>query len=136
GSNANRQTQMTQAAKFGEQGFEVEKVELDGKSLEQAKAQLNERIRKEQLDAYVIIPKNILAAGKAEFYGRNTGDVFTRETVQSRLSSAVRDERLAEQHVSQSVMQEVNRRVSLSSTKVSQRGEEKDSGGGFYMVFG
>src|SRR5207247_2961731 len=53
-----------------------------------------------------------------------------------RLSSAVRDERLAEQHVSQSVMQEVNRRVSLSSTKVSARGEEKDSGGGFYMVFG
>jgi ABC-2 type transport system permease protein len=134
--NSNQQDRMKRAAGSSEPGFEVEEVKTQNRSVDQVKAQLSERIRKDQLDAYVIIPADILAAGKAEFYGRNTGDIFTRETVESRLSAAVRDERLAQRNVPQSVLQEMTRRVSLSSTKVSARGEEKDSGGGFFMVFG
>ena len=134
--NSNQQERMKQAGKLGEANFDVEQIEVGNNSLDQIKAQLNERVRKGQLDAYVIIPENILSDGKAEFYGRNTGDIFTRETVKSRLSSAVRDERLAAEHISQNVVKEINRRVELTSTRVSERGEEKDSGSGFYMVFG
>jgi ABC-2 type transport system permease protein len=92
-------------------------------------------VLKGELDVYLVIPRDILTTGKAEFYGRNTGDVFTRETVTSRLNNALRDLRLAEQHVPPNVVKELNRRVSLTSTKVSARGEEKDSGGGFVVVF-
>jgi len=134
--NSNQQERMKQAGKLGEANFDVEQIEVGNNSLDQIKAQLNERVRKGQLDAYVIIPENILSDGKAEFYGRNTGDIFTRETVKSRLSSAVRDERLAAEHIAQNVVKEINRRVELTSTRVSERGEEKDSGSGFYMVFG
>ena len=134
--DSNRQERIKQAGKMGEASFDVEQIEVGNNSLDRIKAQLNERVRKGQLDAYVIIPENILSDGKGEFYGRNTGDIFTRETVKSRLSSAVRDERLAAEHISQNVLREINRRVELSSTRVSERGEEKDSGSGFYMVFG
>jgi ABC-2 type transport system permease protein len=132
---ANQQERIKMAGKLSEQGFVVERVELGGKSVAEVKQQLNERVRKGDLDAYVVIPKDILVTSKAEFYGRNTGDIFTRDTVESRLSNAVRDERLAEEHVPQNVVSELNRRVSLTSTKVSEHGEEKDSGGGFYLVF-
>jgi ABC-2 type transport system permease protein len=133
--NSNQQDRMKRTAQFSEQGFALERVEPNGKSLENIKRELNERVLKEQLDAYVVIPKDILTNGKAEFYGRNTGDIFTRETVAGRLSSAVRDLRLAEEHVPANVVKELNRRVTLSSTKVSARGEETDSGGGFFVVF-
>jgi ABC-2 type transport system permease protein len=133
--NSSRQEQMKRPAKYGEQGFAPERVEVKDKSLEEIKRQLSERVLKGELDVYLVIPRDILTTGKAEFYGRNTGDVFTRETVTSRLNNALRDLRLAEQHVPPNVVKELNRRVSLSSTKVSARGEEKDSGGGFVVVF-
>ena len=133
--NSNQQERMKQTARFSEQGFALEQIEPNGQALEDIKRRLRERVLKGEIDAYIVIPRDILANSKAEFYGRNTGDVFTRETVASRLTSAVRDLRLAEEHVPQNVVKELNRRVTLSSTKVSARGEEKDSGGGFVVVF-
>ncbi len=133
--NSNRWQRIDRTAQLSEQGFVAEPVEVDGKSLEEVKSQLNERVRKGDLDVYVVIPKDILTTGKAEFYGRNTGDVFTRETVENRLSNAIRQARLAEARVPQNVLDELGRRVTLTSTRISDRGEEKDSGGGFYVVF-
>ena len=133
--NSNRQEQMERTAKLGEQGFATERVEVKDKSLEEIKRQLSDRVLKGDLDVYLIIPQDILATGKAEFYGRNTGDIFTRETVSSRLNSALRELRLTEEHVPPKVVKELSRRVTLTSTKVSARGEEKDSGGGFFVVF-
>ncbi len=133
--NSNRWQRIDRTAQLSEQGFVAEPVEVDGKSLEEVKSQLNERVRKGDLDVYVVIPKGILTTGKAEFYGRNTGDVFTRETVENRLSNAIRQARLAEARVPQNVLDELGRRVTLTSTRISDRGEEKDSGGGFYVVF-
>lgn len=134
--NSNQQERLKRTAQFSERGYTLERVDRAGKSLEDIKRQLSERVRKSELDAYVIIPTDILTNGKAQFYSRNTGDVFTRETVANRLSTAVRDVRLAEQHVPPNVVNELNRKVILSSTKVSARGEEQDSGGGFNVVFG
>lgn len=137
--NANQQDRMKQTAQASQPGFAIEQSSLDGKSIDQARAQLAERVRKSELDGYVVIPKDILADGKAEFYGRNTGDIFTRETIEDRLSNAVRDERLAEKNINQKDLREANRRVTLASTKIGEKGEEKVSGSGlvgFLVVFG
>jgi ABC-2 type transport system permease protein len=127
--------QMQRDAQFGSQRFQSELVSLNGRTLEQAKRDLNERVRANELDGYVIIPPDILVNGKPEFYGRNTGDIFTRETVAERLSGAVREQRLAENKIDQRVLREASRPVTLVSTKVSDRGEEKVSGSGFTLVF-
>jgi ABC-2 type transport system permease protein len=133
--NSNQQDRIKRTAQFGEQGFEVENVSVEGRSLDDLKRELNERVRKNELDGYVVIPNNILVDGKAEFYGRNTGDIFTRETVEGRLSNAVRDERLVEKKINQKDLREANKRVSLASTKISEKGEERVSGSGFMIVF-
>jgi ABC-2 type transport system permease protein len=52
------------------------------------------------------------------------------------LTRAVRDERLVEKHIAPEVVREINRPVTFTSTRISERGEEKDSGAGFYLVFG
>jgi ABC-2 type transport system permease protein len=137
--NANQQTRMKQRAEATAPGYVVEQVSLSGSTIEQVKAQLAERVRKNQLDAYIVIPKEILKEDKAEFYGRNTGDVFTRGTIEDRLSNAVRDARLAAKNINQEDLRAASKRVSLTSTKISDKGEEKVSGSGitgFFVVFG
>ena len=136
--NSNQQERTKRTAQLGEQGFAVEAVELEGRGIDEVKQQLNARVRKGELDGYVVIPPNILREGKAQFYGRNTGDVFTRETVRERLSAAVREARLAEHNIDPKVLREINQRVSLASTRISAEGEEKISGNaasGFFVVF-
>ena len=122
-------------SRFGSQKFQIEPVSLTGRTLEQAKRDLNERVRANELDGYVVIPADILGNGKPEFYGRSTGDIFTRETVADRLSRAVREQRLAENKIDQRLLREASRRVTLVSTKINDRGEEKVSGSGFTLVF-
>lgn len=135
-SNANREDQMKRSAQLNEQAFELEEVSLANRSLDEVKRELSDRVRANELDGYVVIPGNILEEGKAEFYGRNTGDIFTRQAVARRLTIAVREQRLAEKKIDQQVLREANRRVTLSSTKISDRGEEKvSSGSSFMMVF-
>jgi ABC-2 type transport system permease protein len=134
--NANQQERMASAGKLAGGNFQVERVPLEGRSLEDVKRELTERIRKGQLDVYVILPRDILDDGKAEFYGRNTGDVFTRGRLTDRLTTAVRDQRLEQKNISPEVVREINRPVTLNATRISDSGEEKDSGAGFYLVFG
>ena len=133
--NTTSSPQTQRNARLGRQKFETELVSLNGRTLEEAKHDLNERVRANELDGYVIIPKDILGDGKPEFYGRSTGDIFTRETLADNLSRAVREQRLAENKIDQSVLREASRRVTLVSTKISDRGEEKVSGSGFTLVF-
>jgi ABC-2 type transport system permease protein len=135
GLNSNREAQMRRNPQIGGQRFEAELIPLEGRSLDEVKRRLNDRVRANELDGYVIIPPDILGNGKAEFYGRNTGDVFTRETVADRLSRAVREQRLAENKIDQRVLREASRRISLVSTKISAQGEEKVGGSGFMFVF-
>ena len=128
-------SQVQRDSRFGSQKFQIEPVSLTGRTLEQAKRDLNERVRANELDGYVVIPADILGSGKPEFYGRSTGDIFTRETLADRLSRAVREQRLAENKIDQRLLREASRRVTLVSTKINDRGEEKVSGSGFTLVF-
>lgn len=134
-ANSSQKDRAQRTSEIGKPRFEVEQVTLDGRSLEEVKRLLNERVRRSEIDGYVIIPPDILTAGKAEFYGRNTGDVFTRGAVAARLTRAVREQRLAENKIDQRVLREASRRVTLNSTKISAKGEEKVSGSGFMVVF-
>ena len=131
----NRQAQIERAAKSAEPTFEVERVEPEGRTLEELRARLDERVRREELDAYIILPRDVLGEGEAQYYARNLGDVFTRGQVSDALEVAVREARLDERGVKPDVMRAVNRPVKMQARKAGGGGNE-DKGEGFYLVFG
>ncbi len=116
--------------------FQLERANADGKSIDQIKSELNERVRHKELDGYLILPADVLEHGVAEFLGRNTGDIFTKERLEDALSNAVRERRLAEANIDVKIVRELSEPVSLEALRVGSSGEEKDSGEGFYLVFG
>lgn len=123
------------AQQFGGQ-FKFEETPTEGKSIETIRQELNELIKQDKLDAYLIIPPNYEAAGsKFEFLARNTSDFITKEMLEDALNDAVRSHRLAEANISEDKLKEINRKISLSVTKVSEKGEEKDAGNGFWTAF-
>jgi ABC-2 type transport system permease protein len=135
-ANRNSSERLKQAAKASAQEYAVELVTPDGRTPEDVKRRLDERVKKDELDAYLILPKDVLAGGNARFYARNVGDVFTRKQVESSLTNAVRDARLDERGVSPEVMRAVNQPVNFTATKAGEGGGQADNGQGFYLVFG
>jgi ABC-2 type transport system permease protein len=127
----NSRERVKNMAKASEQRFAVEQVSTNGRTLDEVMRELNERVRQEQFDAYLILPKEILEKGEAMFYMRNAGDVFTRDQIKDRLSNAVRDERLNARGITPEMARDINQPVTLKSTRAG--GEDK--GEGFWMVF-
>jgi ABC-2 type transport system permease protein len=125
---------------LGEQqegSFELEEVRPDGRSLNEIKKELDARVLAKNLDGYLILPPNLLQNGKPEYYGRNTGDVFTRRFLQEALSRAVRQQRLAEANIDARIVQQLSEPVQLDAMRVSAAGGGiRDSGEGFALVFG
>ena len=116
--------------------FVIEELKPDGKSVESLRQELSERINKETLDAYLIIPENFDSTdAKFDFYARNASDFITKGQLENAVEESVRAERLAKANISEEKLREINQKINFSVTKVSQKGEEKDNDLGFAVGF-
>jgi ABC-2 type transport system permease protein len=133
--NQNSRARMEQMAKAAAQGYEVEEVKAEGRTLAEVKAQLDERIKHDELEGYLILPRNVLDDGEAEYYTRNVSDLYGKNQVKNALTRAVRDARLDARGLGPEVMRAVNRPVNMKTAKAGGDGEA-DRGQGFFLVFG
>jgi ABC-2 type transport system permease protein len=117
--------------------FVLEKVPIENQSIEQIKAQLDERLRARQLDGYMILPADFIDHGQAEYNNRNPSDVFSNRVLQSALNRAVREQRLIEAKVDTETRQELFQPVELQSLKIGATGQQRESSSAsFALVFG
>jgi ABC-2 type transport system permease protein len=133
--NANGSERIQRVGDLQQEGFELHEVSAAGRPIEQVKSELGEQVRKKQIDGYLILPPNLLEDGTPEFYGSNTGDLFTKGRLEDSLSEAVREERLARANIDVNIVRELSRPVKLHSFKIGDKGEERDTGSGFILVF-
>ncbi len=112
---------------------------MNGRSLEEARRELNRRLAAEELDAYLVFPADILnnPESKPTYYGRNIGDVLTLSQIQERLNLAVNRQRLIAAGVDEERLNALSQPIELDTYPVNEKGEagERDSGAGFFMVF-
>lgn len=113
---------------------ELENVPVEGINLEQITRELNARIQSKEISGYLLLPPNLLDGGKAAFFGRNTGDVFTKRLLQGALTRAVREQRLKEANIDAKTIAALSQPVQLEMLKAGTSGE-RDSGEGFVLVF-
>lgn len=114
--------------------YEVEQVTPGGRALEEIKGELNARVRKGELGVYVVLPEKILEEGRAEYYGRNVSDPITTSQLRHSLNRAVVEQRLREANIDQNRVRQLSKEIKLETTKISESGLERDSGGGFGLA--
>ncbi len=89
--------------------------------------ELDARVRKGNLDAWMWLGPGVLKEDPAEYHARNTTNFLTQDTLRGDLSEVVRRIRLREAGVDPSRMEELTRRVELEAQQVPGTGS---SGGG------
>ncbi len=119
-----------------EASYRIEQVARDGRPLEAVKAELNRRVLAGELDAYVVLPSDSVQSGAAQFYGRNLGDMLTISRLRNRLSRAVIEQRMRDENIDQRRVGELSEPIRMTTLKIVEGGEEKDSGGSFFLAVG
>src|SRR5437773_3450225 len=124
--NENAKKRLEKAGKNLRGSFSVEDVDVNGRSLSDLKRELNARISREELDAYLVLPSDLLKDSKSKptYYGRNVGDVITTEQIEDRLNRAVTRQRFIENGVKEQYLDELSRSVDLETHPVNGKGEE------------
>jgi ABC-2 type transport system permease protein len=137
--NAHTQERIEEAGRSLTGNFVTERVDLNGRTLEDVRRELNRRIAAQELDAYLVFPADILhnPESKPAYFGRNIGDVLTLSQIQERLNLAVNRQRLILAGVDEERLNALSRPIELDTYPVNEKGEagERDSGAGFFMVF-
>lgn len=113
-------------------------VDFDGagKTSEQIRGELAEKIRSNELDAYLMIPENYAdESAKYEFFSRKSGDFIVNETLRDALDNAVRSQRLADANISEEQLKNLSRKVNWEVKKIDETGTEKDDAGSFWAGF-
>lgn len=107
-----------------------------GKSPEQIRSDLTNRIVNNELDAYLIVPENYSDENaRYEFYSRKSGDFIVNEVLKDALDNAVRSQRLADANISEEQLKNLSRKVNWDVKKIDEKGAEKDGSGGFWAGF-
>ena len=120
----------------GTVNFAFEEVAVANRSLEDIRAELDQRLAARDLDGYIILPPDFVDHGRAEFFNNNPGDVFSVQAVQSALNHAMREQRLIDANVDTKTREELFKPVELNAVKIGSDGQKGDARASFALVFG
>lgn len=115
--------------------FAVTTRDFAGESPDEIKRKLNDRVAAKELDAFLIIPPDILGNGEAQYYGRNMSDFVSLRFVRDALTRTVRDTRLVESGIELGKVRAASAPVKMSEQKATNDLAEAESSGGFIIAY-
>jgi len=122
---------------------------LPGVSVDELKKELNEKVLKEELSAYILVPEDVLevedietAAKKEkpeerdmEYVAQHTTDIQELAELNEALNSVIIEKRLRKEGLDPQKVSQYIKRVRLTPIKVTKKGEEKDTMGTFMVSY-
>ncbi len=97
--------------------------------------ELKKELLKGELDAFLIIPKDIYEKGEVSVYTPGGGGIGLIEKIDNIVSDVVREKRLMDAGVNEKIIKIVESGVSVKTIKVTEQGTQKDYTE-FYSIFG
>ena len=100
----------------------------DGRSWNEVRADLAQKVTAGEIDAYLIVPEDYGSTdARYEFRSRRAGDIITNDTFKDALNAAVRSQRLSDANISEDRLAEIGRNVIFDAKGLDDTGTEKDS---------
>jgi ABC-2 type transport system permease protein len=98
--------------------------------------ELDRRLVAEEIDAWLRIDEEGLAAGRVEYRGRSVSNIETQRVIERALSAEVREMRLVEAGYDPEQVATLMEDVDLATVKVSERGSRAEAGAaGFILAY-
>ncbi|HSB29259.1 MAG TPA: ABC transporter permease [Pyrinomonadaceae bacterium] len=132
---ANVTTRANQIATGRRGDFILEEMYAGDRSEVELKSELDRRLAAKEIDAYLILPSDLLQTSRAKLFRGNTSDLISTRRIRDALDSSIRAQRLFDARVDSKTLNALSRSVDFETTRISNSGSERDAGGGFALVF-
>lgn len=101
------------------------------------RADLDRRVLAGDIDAWIWIGRDGLAADRVEYHAESVSNVLTQRVIGDAISAEVRQMRLAEAGVDPKLVDELTREVDLDTVRVAAEGSRAEAGeAGFILAWG
>lgn len=97
-------------------------------SPEEQKVQANKLISSKEIEGYFSIPATVYDSGKVEYRAENVGNIRVSERFSRTIEEVIVEHRLTGQGLDPSLIRRLTASIDVKSIKVSEKGEEKESG--------
>ena len=102
-------------------------MKATAETLPEVRKELNARVQKKEIKAYIVIPADGLATGKVEWRARSVkADMILRESVERALARAGTKERLKDQGVDPAVYEKARLTVKLDPREATEKETSED----------
>jgi ABC-2 type transport system permease protein len=115
----------------GQERFVVEPA--PAQPVEQARAELQERVVQGSLDGYLFLPKDALERSAAEYYGKNVSNMMDLGLMDKAVEDALVSRRLSQEGLDPERVHSLTRGVDFKKVRVTSRGSREDKGGSFIL---
>lgn len=115
----------------GEPRFVIEAAP-DG-PIEPARAALQERMVRGDLDGYLFLARDALERSAAEYFGKNVSNMMDLQLMDKAVEEALVSRRLAGEGLDPERIRTLTRRVDLKTSRVTARGAREDRGASFIL---
>ncbi|REJ78198.1 MAG: ABC transporter permease [Acidobacteria bacterium] len=105
------------------------------KAVDEIRRELSAKVAAGELEAFLIIPKDINSEAKFGYYSRKAGDFVINSTLQDALNEAVRSQRLAEANISEEMLKDLSKKVSFEVKPLTETGDVKEQDSGPWTAF-
>ena len=113
--------------------FDVRREPITADRLEARQQELNQEIKAEQLDGYVVLPADIITSSKIFRRTKNVNDFDTNRRIRDAFDSAVIDQRLLNAGVKPDDLETINKEISVDF--LNERGEKESPLGQWGLSF-
>jgi ABC-2 type transport system permease protein len=97
-------------------------------SSEEQKVQANKLISAKEIEGYFNIPATVYDSGKVEYRAENVGNIRISERFSRTIEEVIVEHRLKSQGLDPALIRKLTASIDIKSIKVSEKGEEKESG--------
>ncbi len=124
--------------KDGSPKFKWQKYDISGKSVDEAKEEINAKIRSKEIDACFIIPEDIVQSKVVTFLGRNVSDLDGLQSFNRTFNWLVSNKRMEMKGYDADIIREEmdQGKVLIQSIQVTDKGEVgKNSASNFLLTY-
>jgi ABC-2 type transport system permease protein len=100
----------------------------EDESFDEMKAKATKLIASKQIDGYFYIPASVYDSGKVEFRAENVGNIRISERFSRTMEEVIVEQRLVSRGFDPTQIKRLMADINVKSIKVSEQGEEKESG--------
>jgi ABC-2 type transport system permease protein len=106
-----------------------------GQGLEALRQDLRREVLAKQLSGYIYLPSDVTRGGSAELLSEHVSDFEEIRRINEALNSVVVEKRLEQEGLDPKLIAQSTQHVDLKTIKLTEKGQEEDTGGTFAVAY-